>query len=96
MARRIVALRDVERLSGGVVCRLVNVTDAHEHLEEGSEQFEGWLDFLLRSSCLNRGRDDGNAQVLSADSVRRRDHSDVDVYQVANKIQRRYDVTITN
>ena len=53
MASRVVALGDVQGLGASVVGRLVDVTDAHEHLKDGAEEGKSGLDLLLMVVRLN-------------------------------------------
>ena len=79
VARRIVALRDIEGLFSGVVDGLVDIAHADEHLEERAEEGQGGLDLSLGIVRLNGCRDDGDAQALGANCVRRRNHRNVDI-----------------
>ena len=71
MTCSVVALGDVECLGSGVIDRLVNLADAHKHLQVWSEKIEGDLDFSFGVIGLHRCRNDGDTKSLSANGVSR-------------------------
>lgn len=71
MTCSVVALGDVECLGLGVVDRLVNLADAHEHLQVRSEEIESDLDFGFGIIGFHRCRNDGDAKSLSANGMSR-------------------------
>lgn len=79
MARGVVTLGDIKRLCGVVVGRLVDIANAHEHLQDRADEIERGLDLLVGMVSLNRRGDDNDAEAVSANGVCGRHHRDVDI-----------------
>ena len=75
-----------ERLCGVVVGRLVDIANAHEHLQDRADEIECGLDLLVGSVSLNRRGDDNDAEAVSANGVCGRHHRDVDICTPRQKV----------